>query len=71
MRLLAGNAYGLQNDVNIHSPLFYLHVVLSEGAKLDLPKEHSERGVYIAKRRPVEVREAGILRDRCSSLIPA
>ena len=49
MRLIAGNAYGLRNDVKIHSPLFYLHVVLDAGAKLGLPGEHAERGIYIAK----------------------
>jgi len=26
MRLIAGNAYGLKNEVKTHSPLFYLHV---------------------------------------------
>lgn len=49
MRLVAGNAYGLKNDVAIHSPLFYLHVKLDTGAKIDLPTEHSERGIYIAR----------------------
>jgi len=49
MRLIAGNAYGLRNDVKTHSPLFYLHVVLQGGARFGLPKEHSERGFYIAK----------------------
>jgi redox-sensitive bicupin YhaK (pirin superfamily) len=49
MRLIAGDAYGLANDVKTHSPLFYLHVVLETGARLGLPKEHSERGIYIAK----------------------
>ena len=49
MRLIAGNAYGLNNDVKTHSPLFYLHVVLEPGARFNLPKEHSERGVYIVK----------------------
>jgi len=49
MRLIAGNAYGLRNDVKTHSPLFYLHVVLEKGARFGLPKEHSERGIYIAK----------------------
>jgi redox-sensitive bicupin YhaK (pirin superfamily) len=29
--------------------MFYLHVVLESGAKFGLPKEHSERGIYIAK----------------------
>ncbi|HTF27880.1 MAG TPA: pirin family protein [Flavitalea sp.] len=49
MRLIAGNAYGLRNDVKTNSPLCYLHVVLQKGAKFGLPKEHSERGFYIAK----------------------
>ena len=49
MRLIAGNAYGLNNDVKTHSPLFYLHIVLEPGARFNLPKEHSERGVYIVK----------------------
>jgi len=49
MRLIAGNAYGLNNEVKTNSSLFYLHVVLEAGAKLTLPKEHSERGAYIAK----------------------
>lgn len=49
MRLIAGNAFGLRNDVKTLSPLFYLHVVLEKDATFGLPKEHSERGFYIAK----------------------
>jgi redox-sensitive bicupin YhaK (pirin superfamily) len=49
MRLIAGSAYGLSNDVKTNSPLFYLHVILQHGAMFTLPKEHSERGFYIAK----------------------
>ena len=49
MRLIAGNAYGLRNNVKTNSPLFYLHVVLQQGAIFALPKEHSERGFYIVK----------------------
>ncbi|HXB30926.1 MAG TPA: pirin family protein [Puia sp.] len=49
MRLIAGTAYGLNNDVKTNSSLFYLHVVLKQGARFGLPKEHSERGFYIAK----------------------
>ncbi|MGN6541934.1 MAG: pirin family protein [Ginsengibacter sp.] len=49
MRLIAGNAYGLNNQVKINSPLCYLHAILQEGASFGLPKEHSERGFYIAK----------------------
>ncbi len=49
MRLIAGNAYGVTNNVKIHSPLFYIHVMLDKEARFGLPREHSERGVYIAK----------------------
>lgn len=49
MRLIAGNAYGLENNVKTNSPLFYLHVVLQEGTAFGLPKEHPERGFYIVK----------------------
>lgn len=49
MRLIAGDAYGLRNEVKIHSPLFYLHVILQPGARFGLPKEHTERGFYIVK----------------------
>jgi redox-sensitive bicupin YhaK (pirin superfamily) len=49
MRLIAGNAYGLQNNVKTKSPLFYLHVALQQGTTFALPKEHTERGIYIVK----------------------
>ena len=49
MRLIAGSAYGLKNDVKTSSPMFYMHALLKPGAKFGLPKEHSERGFYIAK----------------------
>jgi redox-sensitive bicupin YhaK (pirin superfamily) len=49
MRLIAGDAYGLRNEVKTNSPLFYLHVTLEQGTTFGLPKEHSERGFYIAK----------------------
>lgn len=47
MRLIAGNAFGLKNNVRTHSPLFYIHVALKPEAKLSLPHEHSERAIYI------------------------
>ena len=49
MRLIAGDAYGLRNDVKTLSPLFYLHVALEKNARFGLPKEHTERGIYVAK----------------------
>lgn len=49
MRLIAGNAYGLKNEVKTHSPLFYLHVILDQGIKFGLPRGSSERAIYIVK----------------------
>lgn len=49
MRLIAGDAYGLRNDVKTHSPLFYLHAVLQANTRFGLPQQHAERGVYIVK----------------------
>src|SRR6476469_7104708 len=45
MRLIAGDAYGLKNNVKTHSPLFYLHAMLEGNTRFGLPKEHSERGI--------------------------
>ena len=56
MRLIAGNAFGLKSSVKTHSPLFYLHVILDKGTRFGLPKEHSERAIYIVK-GSVEVAE--------------
>src|SRR5690554_6285447 len=49
MRLIAGEAFGLKNNVRTHSPLFYLHVRLDPGTRFELPTGHVERGIYIAK----------------------
>ena len=46
-RLIAGSAYGLKNGVKTHSPLFYLHAELAEGARLALPAGPTDRAVYI------------------------
>ena len=58
MRLIAGNAFGLKSTVKTHSPLFYLHVILDKGTRFGLPKEHSERAIYVVK-GSVEVGEKG------------
>ncbi|MGB3291167.1 MAG: pirin family protein [Burkholderiaceae bacterium] len=47
-RLIAGSAYGLSSPAKTHSPLFYLHVELQPGAKLELPGGYAERAAYVA-----------------------
>ncbi|MFC5412866.1 pirin family protein [Larkinella bovis] len=49
LRLIAGQAFGLQNEVKTHSPLFYAHVVLQAGTRFGLPLGYPERGAYVAK----------------------
>jgi redox-sensitive bicupin YhaK (pirin superfamily) len=66
MRLIAGNAYGLKNDVKTNSPLFYMHVVLQQGARIKLPKDHEERGFYIVKGK-IEI--SGIYYDAGKMLV--
>jgi redox-sensitive bicupin YhaK (pirin superfamily) len=56
-RLLAGTAFGLKSEVITHSPLFYAHWELAEGARSALPTEFSERALYVATGE-VEVRGA-------------
>jgi len=46
-RLLAGEAFGMKSNVSTHSPLFYIHWVLSEGAKAQLPATYAERAAYV------------------------
>ena len=49
MRLIAGDAFGLKNNVATNSPLYYLHVQLNAQARFGLPKEYPERAIYIAR----------------------
>jgi redox-sensitive bicupin YhaK (pirin superfamily) len=47
-RLIAGEAFGIRSPVRIHSPLFYVHSALQDGARTQMPGAYSERAAYIA-----------------------
>jgi redox-sensitive bicupin YhaK (pirin superfamily) len=47
LRVLAGEAFGLRANVDIRSPLFYVHASLRRGATLPLPAGYAEHGVYV------------------------
>ena len=49
MRLLAGTAFGQRAPTPTFSPMFYIDVEMQEGAVLELPPEHEERGVYVVE----------------------
>jgi redox-sensitive bicupin YhaK (pirin superfamily) len=46
-RLVAGEAFGAKAKVKTHSPMFYVHWHLDQGAKAQLPAEYSERAAFI------------------------
>jgi redox-sensitive bicupin YhaK (pirin superfamily) len=47
MRLIAGRAFGERAPARTYSEMFNLAVELAPGARLELPPEHEERGVYV------------------------
>jgi len=49
MRLIAGEAFGVKSDVKTHSPLFYLHIILRKNHPMTVPKNYTERAIYIVK----------------------
>ncbi|HEY7647159.1 MAG TPA: pirin family protein [Hyphomicrobiales bacterium] len=47
LRLILGNAYGETAPVKTFSDMFYADAVLDEGARLPLPDDHEDRGLYV------------------------
>jgi redox-sensitive bicupin YhaK (pirin superfamily) len=47
-RLVAGKAFGAETPVRVHSPMFYTHWALQQGAVAALPSEYPERAAYVA-----------------------
>lgn len=48
VRLIAGEAFGMRSPVKTHSPLFYAHCALQDGARAELPQGYSERAAFVA-----------------------
>jgi redox-sensitive bicupin YhaK (pirin superfamily) len=49
VRLILGNAWGARAPVKTFSEMFYADAVLEAGAKLPLPDNHEDRGVYVTR----------------------
>jgi redox-sensitive bicupin YhaK (pirin superfamily) len=47
VRLILGTAYGETAPATMHSDTFYADVRLEAGARLPLPDDHEDRGIYI------------------------
>jgi redox-sensitive bicupin YhaK (pirin superfamily) len=46
-RLIAGSAFGETSVVHTHSPLFYAHLELEAGARVEVPRGYAERAAYV------------------------
>ena len=49
VRLILGSAYGERAPVKTASEMFYADAVLHPGAKLPLPDNHEDRGIYVVE----------------------
>ena len=47
VRLILGTAYGETAPVKTFSEMFYADAVLAQGARLPLPDNHEDRGLYV------------------------
>ena len=47
LRLILGTAYGMRAPARLFSDTFYVDAVLAPAARLALPEDHEDRGVYV------------------------
>ncbi|EKF16937.1 pirin family protein [Nitratireductor pacificus] len=47
LRLILGTAYGARAPGRVFSEMFYADAVLEPGARLPLPDDHEDRGIYV------------------------
>ena len=47
VRIIAGRAFGQEAQVRTHSPTFYVHAELAEGASVEMPADYAERAAYV------------------------
>lgn len=49
LRLILGQAYGEKAPASVFSETFYVDAVLQPGARLPLPDDHEDRGLYVTE----------------------
>ena len=49
VRLIAGSLYGQSSPVKTATEMFYADAALESGAKLPMPADHEERGIYVVE----------------------
>jgi hypothetical protein len=77
MRVLAGRAFGAQAPVRTYSDVLYVAAEMRAGAKLALPAEHEQRGVYVVEGEvrvdgePLAPQHLAVLPEKVVALIEA
>ncbi|QNM98222.1 pirin family protein [Chitinimonas koreensis] len=67
LRVVLGSAYGARSPVHTYGDTLYVAGELAPGAAFEVPAEHAERGVYVARGRveidgePVEAGQLAVL----------
>lgn len=49
--VVVGTAYGIESPVKVFAPMFFVEARLRKGARLPMPEEHAESGVYVVEGR--------------------
>jgi len=49
LRVIAGHAYGARAPAAVYSEVLYVAAEMQPGAKIEVPPEHEERGVYLVE----------------------
>jgi redox-sensitive bicupin YhaK (pirin superfamily) len=76
-RVLAGTAYGIASPLEVASPLFYVEAELATGARIEVPREHEERAIYVVHGRvrcgdaTIGARTMAVLRPTAPAVLEA
>jgi redox-sensitive bicupin YhaK (pirin superfamily) len=49
VRVLVGTAFGARSPVAVLSPTVYAEIRLPPGARLEIPDDHEQRGIYVVE----------------------
>lgn len=67
LRVIAGEAFGRRSPVEVLWPTLYVAAVMPAGARLEVPPEHGDRGIYVVEGdveiggAPVRARQLAVL----------
>jgi redox-sensitive bicupin YhaK (pirin superfamily) len=69
VRVIAGRAFGARSPVEVFSDTLYAAAALAAGAKLAVPADHDERGIYVVDGR-VTIGETAVVEGELAVLAP-